>query len=439
MSSEKVELANWVIKETKNCGANEAAVSISKQRQIDISFRDKKLENLKESTQNSLTLQVYADKKFSSHTTNDLKKETLTKFIEEAVASTKYLAKDEYRTLPDSKYYPRDFNKDLKLLDKKYDKVNSDERIQMAKEIEEIAMAQSDQIISSTTGYSDTFYETAKVHSNGFIGETKGTRFWAGAEVTVKDGEKGRPSDWYWGGTRFLNDLPKPEILAKEAVRRALRKIGQKKIESGKYDMIVENRAGGRLFSMLQEPLSGQALQQKSSYLDGMLNKQIASAKLTMTDDPFIEKGLGSRNYDGEGLAAKKRIIIENGILRNYYIDNYYAKKLEMLPTSGSTSNIIFNYGDKSADELIKLVKKGILVTGFIGGNSNSTTGDFSFGIVGQFIENGTIVGAINEMNISGNAQEFWKKLVEVGNDPYQFSSRQIPSLMFEEIHFAGI
>ena len=437
--SKKIELANWVIEKTLKAGANEAAVSMTNQRQVDIEFRDKQLDKLKESTQNSLTLQIYLNHKYSSHTTNDLKKETLENFINEAVASTKYLAEDKYRELPDKKYYPSKTDGDLKLADAGYEKVESDSRVKTAKEIEEIARAESDQIISTTAGYSDIYYETARVHSNGFTGETKGTQFWAGSEVTVKDGEKGRPSDWYWGGARHLNELPKPELLAKEAVRRALRKVGQKKINSGKYTMIVENRSGGRLLGVLTGPMGGRALQQKSSYLEGMLNKKVASDKLTVIDDPFIEKGLGTRFYDRDGLAAKKRIMIDKGVLKNYYIDNYYGKKLGMEPTSGSSSNTLYEYGNRSADEMIKDVEKGILVTGFIGGNSNGTTGDFSFGVVGQFIENGKISHAVNEMNVSGNSKEFWNQLAEMGNDPYLYSSRRIPTMMFEDIDFSGI
>ncbi len=437
--SKKIELANWVIDQTLKEGANEAAVSTSNQRQVDIEFRDKQLDKLKESTQNSLTLQIYYDHKYSRHTTNDLKKETLENFIKEAVASTKYLAADKYRELPDAKYYPSKTEGDLKLLDKSYENVDSENRVKTTKEIEEIVLAQSDKIISTTSGYTDIYSETARVHSNGFTGETKKTVFYAGAEVTVKDGEKGRPSDWYYGGVRYLKDLPPADFLAKEAVRRALRKIGQKKIASGKYTMIVENRSGGRLLGMLQGPMGGRALQQKSSYLEGMLNKKIASDKLTIIDNPFIEKGLGTRFYDGEGLAAKKRVMIEKGILKNYYIDNYYGKKLEMEPTSGSTSNVFLEYGSRPAEEMIKDVEKGILVTSFLGGNSNSTTGDFSYGVVGQLVENGKIVHAVNEMNISGNAKDFWNQLTEVGNDPYKFSSRQIPTMMFEGIDFSGI
>ncbi len=128
MSSEKVKLANWVIDNTKKNGANEAAVSISKRRQVDIEFRDKQLDKLKEATQNSLTLQIYYDHKYSSHTTNDLKQETLKKFIEEAVASTKYLAQDKYRDLPDPKYYPKKSDVDLKLMDDKYDSKMAERR-----------------------------------------------------------------------------------------------------------------------------------------------------------------------------------------------------------------------------------------------------------------------------------------------------------------------
>jgi PmbA protein len=384
-------------------------------------------------------LQVYAQNRYSGHSTNDLRKDSLKKFIEEAVASTKYLTEDKYRALPDPKYYPQESQIDLKICDKHYDKIQSSHRKKMAAEIEEIARAQSDQIISASSGYSDGYYESVRIHSNGFLGERESTMFDAGSSATVKGKEDGRPEDWFWASVRFSNDLPSVELLGKTAVQRALRKIGQQKIKSGKYDMIVENRAASRLISMFRNPMSARALQQKSSFLDGMIGKKIASEKLTVIDDPFIEKGLGSRFFDGEGLAAKKRVIIDKGILQQYYVDNYYGKKLGMQPTGGSTSNIVFEYGSRSLDEMTKDLKNGILINGFIGGNSNSTTGDFSFGIIGLLIENGEIVKPINEMNISGNAKDFWKQLIEMGNDPYPYSSWRRPSMFFEGVHFSGL
>jgi len=436
---ERIDLAKWTMGLVLKNGADQVSVSLSNQREIEIEIRDKKLEKLKESTRNSLNLSIYAQNRYSGHSTNDLRKSALETFISEAVSATKYLAKDEHRSLPDPKYYPKTMDQELGILDKSYEKIESADRVQFAKEIEAAANAQSDQIISTTAGYNDTYSESILAHSNGFLGERVSTYFSAGAETTVKDKEGGRPEDWYWGSVRFRKDLPGAEFLGREAAQRALRKLGQKKIASGKFDMVVENRAALRLLGMLQQPLSGRALQQKSSYLDGMLDKKIASELFTIIDNPFLEKGLGSRHYDSEGLAAKKRVIIDNGVLKSYSIDDYYGKKLGMEPTSGSTSNVIFKNGSRSMDEIIKGIAKGIFVTGFIGGNSNSTTGDFSFGIVGMLIENGKLTQALNEMNISGNGKDFWNQIVELGNDPYTYSSMRTPSMHFSDIEFSGL
>jgi PmbA protein len=438
-NKERLELANWSMKHALKSGANESVVSIYNSRDIEIEYRDKKIEKLQESTQSGLNLQVYFNHKYSSHSTNDLRKDSLAKFIEEAVAGTKYLTEDKFRSLVDPKYYPKDLAVDLKLHDESYEKIDSADRVRLASEIEEAAMSVSDQIISSTAGYSDSYYETTRLHSNGFMGETKGTSFSAGAEVSAKDIGGGRPEDYCYVSTRFRNEILSPDYLGKEAAKRALRKIGQKKIESGTYQMLVENRASARLLGIFSGAMTARSIQQKSSFLDGMLNKKIASEKLTMIDDPFIVKGLGSRLFDGDGIAAMKRVMIEKGVLKNYFIDNYYGKKLGWEPTTASPANIVLEYGNKSFDLLLKEISKGILVTGFIGGNSNSTTGDFSFGLIGMLVENGEIVKPVNEMNISGNAREVWNQLVELGNDPYLYSSYRVPSMLFEGIQFSGI
>lgn len=438
-NKERLELAEWTIDFALKSGADEAGAFISNSRDIEIEYRNKQLDKLQESTQNSLSLQLYTNHRYSSHSTSDLRKDELKKFIQEAVSATKYLSEDQFRSLPDPKYYPTQTDVDLKLKDSAYDKVQSDERVKLASEIEKVAMAESDKIISTTAGYYDSYYENVRVHSNGFKGESSGTVFSAGAEVTVKDESGGRPEDWFYATTRYKKEIPPAEILGKEAVKRALRKIGQKKIESGSYTMLVENRASAQLLSVFSGAISARSIQQKSSFLDGMLNKKIASDKLTVIDNPFLEKGMNSRLFDGEGIAAKKRVIIDKGILKCYYVDNYYGKKLGWEPNGGSTSNLILECGDKSFDELLKTIDKGIIINGFIGGNSNSTTGDFSFGIVGLYVENGQIIKPINEMNISGNAKEVWNQLVELGNDPYMYSSVRIPSLLFDGIQFSGI
>jgi len=435
---ERLNLASWAIEYAKKSGADQAAVAVSRQREIDVEYRDKKLDKLQESVKNSLSIKLYVANRYSAHSTNYMSKNSLKGWIDEAVAATKYLAKDEFRSLPDPQYYPKDTDIDLKIYDPQYHSIETSKRKAIAAEIEAIAMAQSDKIISVTAGYFDSHAELVRVHSNGFTGQTKGTSFQIWVVISVKDADGKKPRDWCATETRFYSELSNSEFIAKEAVRRALRKLGQDKIESGRYNMIVENRAGYKPLSTITAAMVGVALYRKKSYLDGLLGKKVASEKLTMIDKPFIEKGLGSRLFDSEGLAAKKRVMIEKGVLRYYYIDDYYGKKLSMAPTSGGQSNTLFEYGSKSLDELTKTMKDGILVTDFLGGNCNSTTGDFSFGIAGQLIKNGEIDRPVSSMTISGNAKELWNQLVEVGCDAYLYSGLRSPSMLFENISFSG-
>lgn len=437
-TKERLELAHWVAATAKAAGAAEAAVDVSNSRAVEIEYRDGQLDKVKESTQNSLNIDVYVENKFSGHSTNDLRRDSLGRFIEDAVAMTKYLSEDLFRKLPDPKYYRGSEDRDLDLIDSDYGSVTAERRVRRAKQLQDLTAAESDKIVSSTAGYYDNESESVKVRSNGFEGTRRTTSFSFGVEVTVEDGD-GRPSDWSYATTRYLSDLPPAEELAKGAVKKALAKIGQTKVDSGRFDMVVLNRAATRPIYALYGPMTGRALQQKRSFLEGMLGKKIGSDILTITDDPFVKRGLGSRVYDGEGMTTRKRVLIEKGVLKEYLIDCYYARKLGVDPTGGSTSNIVFECGSKSVDELVADVSKGILVTSMIGGNSNGTTGDYSWGLRGMLIENGKLVKPVNEMNISGNLVELWSNLVAVGNDPYPYSSLARPSLHFKEVQFSGL
>jgi len=438
-TNERLALAHWAVNEAKKAGANETSVNITNSRDVEVEVRDQNIDKLQESTQNSLSINIYVNNRYSGQSTNDLRKESLTQFISEAVAMTKYLSEDEFRSLPDPKYYEGQNKIDLKTYDDEYESLTTDKRVAFAKTIEDSSRSRSDKVITCNTGFSDSMYESVKVHSNGFEGFSKSTVYSAGSESTVQGEGEGRPSDWCWHTYRFLKDLDKPELLGQEATDRALTKIGQKKIDSGIYDMVIENRSASRLLGSLIGPLSASSIQQKRSFLDGKLGEKIASDNFTLIDDPHIISGFGSCLYDGDGIATKRRPIIENGILKSYYVDWYYGRKLGWEPTTSGTTNLVFNYGDKSLEQLIAQMKKGIFITGFIGGNSNSTTGDFSVGIIGTYVEDGKKVKPVNEMNISGNLTDVLKQIVECGNDPWVYSAWRRPSMYFSNIQFSGV
>jgi PmbA protein len=169
------------------------------------------------------------------------------------------------------------------------------------------------------------------------------------------------------------------------------------------------------------------------------LGQPIGSDLLTLTDQPLRRRGLGSRTYDGEGLKARGRTLVDAGSLQSFLIDVYYGRKLEREPTSGSTSNLILTPGEQSLEQLIAGVQRGVLVTSFLGGNSNAATGDFSFGVSGFLIEDGALAHPVSEMNITGSHTELWHRLAAVGSDPYPYSSRLLPSLLFEDVQFSGV
>lgn len=434
---EKYTLAKWAMNHALENGARQASVNISNSQSSSVEVREEKIDKLEQAIQSGLTIRLYVDNKYSAHSTNRLKKEELARFIEQAIEGTRFLSEDEFRTLPDPSLYYKGKNNELKTLDTDFGKVDPQEKIDLAFAVEKEVLGKDDRIISVTTSYYDGFDERVMVTSNGFEGDSANSQFGLYSSVSVKGGDARPEASWNESAI-FFNKLKK-ESIGETALKRALNKIGQQKIGSGKMTMIVENKQVGRIFSPLIQALNGSAIQQKNSFLIDKLNEKVVSEKLTITDDPFIVSGRGSRLFDNEGLATKKRPVFEKGILKTYYIDTYYGKKLQLDPTSGSTTNIVFETGEKDLDGLVASVRRGILVTGFNGGNSNGSTGDFSFGIEGFLIENGKLGQPVSEMNITGNMKDLWSNIGEIGNDVNLNSAWLTPSIVFEGVDFSGI
>ena len=167
--------------------------------------------------------------------------------------------------------------------------------------------------------------------------------------------------------------------------------------------------------------------------------RKIGSDIFTLVDDPHIAGAMGSKLYDGDGFATKKRTMIGNGVLKEYYIDWYRSRKLGVEPTTGGTSNLVLPPGKRPVEDIMKDLGRGILINGFIGGNSNSNTGDFSIGITGTLFEKGEPVQAVAEMNIADNHLEFWNKFSEAANDPWTYSGWIMPSLVFTDVVVSGV
>lgn len=439
--SELLELAKKVVAIATQKGANDARASASSSREVEVVWRDGRVEKVSEATTRGVGVSLYVDGRYGSGSTSDLRPEALARFVEESIAMTRTLGKDPFRALPDPKRYAGRSTADLQIDDPAYEGLSAEARRARARAIEEGARSVegAQAIVSVEAGVSDTRSRTAIVSSNGFEGARDETTFWQYASVTCRDKDGRRPEESDFSTARFVADQPAPAELGRAAAQRTLLTLGAAKMKSAVVPLVIENRAGSRVVRSLLAAMSGRALQQKQSFLDGKLGKEIASKRFTLSDEPLLPKGLASRHFDGDGFAAKRRAVFDKGVLQTFFIDDYYARKLGVEPTTASSTNLVFGGGDKTLDELMAPIADGILVTSFLGGNSNSTTGDFSAGIQGFHIVKGKRAEPIAEMNISGNLEEFWRKLSAVGADPWAHAAIRTPTLVFDGVQVAGL
>ena len=433
--SQLLEDAQKALSLARELGADNASASVSNGRSTQYRHRDGELEEVRESTSRSLSVELYVDGRYSSHATSDLRPEALRGFLTDAVALTRALEPDPNRLLPDPALYEGRAQVDLEQVDANLVGLERDRCLPWLASMDEAA--HGDGVISATAHLSFGHGKSAHATTNGFEGEDESTGLTFFAETTLADGAK-RPEAYAYAAALHLEDLPDPEAIGREALRRARARLGSKTGESGEVSLVVDREAAARLLGRVFGVLGAGSIQQKRSFLAEALNERIASPLLSVTDDPLVRRGLGSRLYDGEGIAAKKRSVIDKGVLKLFFVDTYYGRKLGWDPTTGGASNLVFELGSGDVDALARQVEDGVLVTGWNGGNADPTTGDFSFGMQGHRIEGGEVGEPLSEMNVTGNYRELLEKLSTLGDDPYPWSSMRVPSLVFERVQVSG-
>nr|WP_320057344.1 TldD/PmbA family protein [uncultured Bacteroides sp.] len=438
ISDNNKKLAQWAMDFAQKNGCQAARVSLYSGSNSSFELRDTKIDKLQQASENGLNLTLFVDGRYGSISTNRLDKKELESFIVNGIESTRYLAEDKFRMLPDSSRYYKGGKPDLQLLDSKFESVQPDDKVALAKAIAEEVYGSDKRIISVESSYSDGVDFRYTLASNGFEGETQSSWYSLSASVSVRGEGEARPSSYWYDSSLYFDKLIK-EGIGHKALERVLRKLGQQKVKSGKYTMVVDPLNSSRLVSPLLQALYGSALQQKNSFMLNKLGEKIGAEKLTLIDEPHLLQSSGARYFDNEGVATQRMPVFENGVLKTYFIDTYNAKKMNVDPTISQPSLLVMQMGGKDLDGLIAGVDRGILIAGFNGGNCNSSTGDFSYGIEGFLIEKGKLTTPVSEMNVTGNMISLWSSLLETGNDPRLSSSWRIPSLVFEGVDFSGL
>lgn len=437
MSVDLTKQAQQAIELCKAAGANASAATITQSRDVTFEFRDGALEKVKDTTSQGLALQVYAAGRYSSHQTTDLNPTRLKKFVAEAVAITRALEPDEYRHITPAELFKDRPVVDLDLVDPAVANITREQRLAWCEAIDTVAR-DHEKVISATAGVYDGSSQSASVSSNGFSGTQESTYCWYGSEITLRDQGDKRAEDAFYVGGPHVADLPAAGDVAATALQRVQSRLNSEKGLTVKTTMVVDAAVAGSLLGRLLGPASARRVQQGQSYWSNLVGEKAFSDKLTIVDDPLIQRGFASRLYDSEGISANVLPIIESGVVRNLYVDTYYGLKAGLTPTTGTPSNRRIGTGDKTLPELLAEVGNGVYVTSWLGGNADNTTGDFSLGLRGHLIENGQIGRPVGEMNVTGNLRDLFSRLDLVGNDIYPYSTTLSPSLVFSGVDFSG-
>lgn len=436
MLSTLLDGAELAVALAQEAGADGSFASLSQSRSVSLDVRNQELEKVQESTDTSLRLQIYAGGRYSAHGTNDLSEDALRVFVEQAVALTRALEVDAYRELPDPARYAHT-QPDLDLHDPAVESQSLDGRLERAMALG-ARLAGKDKVISATASVFDGSGERGAVSSNGFSASYRSTSTGMYGNVTLRgDGDK-RPEDGWGMRARHVATLQSPASIGDEAMRRARLRLGSKKGPTTKTTMVVDRDAAASLIVRLLGPSSGGAVQQGRSMWAGKLGERLVSEKLNIVSNPLIPGAVGSHPFDDEGAAAFEMPILKDGALQHYFLDSYYARKLGKKPTTGRWGNIIVRPGKRNLDTILGDVGTGVYVTSWLGGNADSTTGDFSFGLRGHLIEGGRVGAPVGEMNVTGNLLALFTDLQEVGNDPFEHSTLRVPTLVFRDVQFSG-
>ena len=388
------DIAQKALETALACGASGCRVTLSESTQTSVSYLNGEIEKLQESTSAALGIALFTEGRYGAFSTNRFDESELRPFIRRCIDSCRLLAPDDCRTLPDPSLYYRGGRPDLEQCDPHF----SDIPFKAKTDILEATDAEIDKndsrVISTACDWDDCLRSDYIVDSQGLEAEASGTFYSVSCECTVRGHGEARPQNNWFEGSLFFDRLRSG--CGRTAYERTVPMIEARKLNSGKYNIVLENTVSAKAVSAIISALNGSSLQQRNSFLIDSLDKRLFPENLLITDNPLIPGRTGSGYFDSEGAATCERDIIRDGVV-------------------------------------------GVLITGFNGGNSNPVTGDFSYGIEGWYFENGQRLYPVKEMNLTGNFLSLWAGNILIGNDPIDFMQWQIPTLAFERADISGL
>ena len=466
LTQEEMALARHCLEYAQKQGADAVRITLTKSLMNLVGVRNGEVDKTAHALDRSLQLQLFADGRFGSFSSNKLEKEGLESFIREAIDTVKMLEADPFRSLPAPERLAKDAvtGRELGLYDSACESLTAETRREIAlascyyhseksstrseatqgvwgirPPVSETNVFSLPRLIAEEGEYSDSVFDSLTLDSQGLEARHTETSFEIGYESTVEDGQGRLFSSYWWDATPRLEDL-QIEDCARKAYDRAMAQLDPQTVPSGKYTLILDTECASKVVTPLLNALGGYSLQQKNSFLTDSLDKKLFPEGLTILDVPRTPGDTGCRLFDSEGVATREMPIIENGVVKTYFLNTYISRKMEMEPTIEDATRVkVQPFGPcRTLDQVLEKVGDGILVTGFNGGNSNPATGNFSYGIEGFAIKNGKRAHPVREMLITGDFLSLWNNLLLAADDARPCLSKLVPTLAFTNVDFSA-
>lgn len=442
------EVTGFLLDEVKRYGASAADAVAVEGDTLDVGVRLGEVEKLKQAREKRLGLRVFVEKRSAITSTADFEPDSLRRLAEDTCTLARVTAPDPHSGLPDE-LPPLGDVPELGLYDEAVAAIVADDAIGWAKEAEAAARA-ADPRITNSDG-AEFRASTARIvyaSSGGFQGGYRTSSVSLSA-VPIASAEGKMQRDFWYSTKRRLADLEAPEAIGEHAAQRALRRLGARQVETCEVPVVFDPEMASGLLRHLAAAVSGDAIYQGTSFLVGKLDEAIAPEFFTVVDDGRMANALGSKPFDAEGQPTRRNVVVENGVFRTYLCDTYSGRKLGRATTANAgrsvggaphvtTTNFVLQPGAASPAEIVRSVERGLYVTELIGFGVNPTTGDYSRGAAGMWIENGEFAFPVEEITIAGNLLQMFRDIEMVGNDLDLRGTTRAPTLKLRRMTVAG-
>lgn len=431
------DIAQGMLAYAKQRGASAASVDVSVGFGQAVTVRQGEVETIEYNRDKGLGITVYLGQQRGNASTSDFGAQAIRDTVDAALSIARYTAKDECSGLPDADMLARE-TADLDLY-YPWD-LSVDDAISLAQQCEQAAL-DADKRVSNSEGATVNLHEAlfASANSLGFMGGFPTSRHSLSCAVIAgKDDMMER--DYWYTVARDARDLLDARQVGRIAAERSVRRLDARQIATMQVPVLFEAPIAASLLGHFVGAVSGGSLYRKSSFLLDQKDQQIFAPHINISDVPDIRKGLASSPFDDEGVKTRTRSIVEDGVLKDYFLGSYSARKLGLRSTgnAGGNHNLILQSGELDFAGLLRTMSRGLLVTELLGSGVNAVTGDYSRGAAGFWVEHGEIQYPVEEITIAGNLKDMYRNIVAVGNDVLVQGSRQCGSILVEGMTVAG-